>query len=133
MKEQSLEELVSRQAPNACFVQNLGKEIQRAAQQRLGRSSTTPFYQMVIELRKLVVLLRKTLVPVQPRAAFVERLGVQIEANAGELLIARQERMRWLMLGGLLGSALSLIGVVAAFLLKRRHDRPQAKKPVGLS
>ncbi|MBN1641883.1 MAG: hypothetical protein JXA09_11675 [Anaerolineae bacterium] len=120
----------SRVLPNAGFVQTLREDIQYAAYQRTGQA-TVPFEDMVVELRKLVRLLYKTLVPVQASAAFVRALGQELDSSAREFCAARQERVRWLMLGGVLGSLLWLLGVLAALFLRRRNGRVQAKKPLG--
>jgi hypothetical protein len=124
-------ELFGPQAvPNTRFVTTLREDIQRTATQRIGPSSL-PFEEMVIELRKLVRLLCRTLVPVRANAAFLRTLGQELDLSAQELVAARQERVRWLMVGGVLGSLLSLLGVLAALILRRRNGRVHAKKPLG--
>jgi hypothetical protein len=138
MSDESMEEAVqeaarlfgSRAEPNADFVRTLGQSIQRAAYQRIGRPRPS-FDQMVIELRKLVRLLCRTLVPVQPRSAFVCTLQQDLADTAQELLVVRQERVWWLLIGGALGTLLSLLGLLAALSLRRRNGRMQAKKPAG--
>jgi hypothetical protein len=139
MQDQNVEEtaraaarlLVPRAVPNTRFVHDLGKDIERAARQRMGGTATIPFQEMVIELRKLVHLLHRTLVPVRPRAGFVPTLGHQLNDSAIRVIAARQQRVRWLMLGGVLGSAISFLGVLAALVLRRRNGRLRAKK-VGM-
>ena len=138
MSDESMEEAVQEAArllglraePSADFVRTLGQSIQRAAYQRIGRPRPS-FDQVVIELRRLVRLLCRTLVPVQPRAAFVSALQHDLEETAHELLLARQERVWWLLIGGMLGTVLSLLGLLAALLLRRRNGRMHAKKPVS--
>jgi hypothetical protein len=122
--------LVSRAEPSDDFVRTLGQSIQRAAYQRIGRPRPS-FDQMVIELRKLVRLLCRTLVPVQPRSAFVRNLQQDLEETAHELLLVRQERVWWLLIGGVLGTVISLLGLLAALFLRRRNGRMHAKKPVA--
>ena len=138
MSDESMEEAVEEAArllrpraqPNADFVQALGQSIQRAADQHIGRPRLS-LDRMVIELRKLARLLCRTLVPVQPRSAFVSALQHDLEETAHELLLVRQERVWWLILGGVLGTVLSLLGLLAALLLRRRNGRMDAKKPLG--
>ncbi|MFN2154348.1 MAG: hypothetical protein ACK2UX_03855 [Anaerolineae bacterium] len=138
MREESMEGaameaarlLVPRAEPDADFVQSLGQSVQRAAYQRFGRPRPS-FDLMVIELRKLVRLLRRTLVPVHPRSAFVRALEHDLQETAHELMVMRQERVWWLLLGGVLGTVLSLLGVLAALLLRRKNGRLQTKKPLG--
>lgn len=138
MPEESMEGAVTEAArllgpraePDADFVQALGQSIQRAAYQRFGRPRPA-FDLMVIELRKLVRLLRRTLVPVCPRPAFVRALEHDLEETAYDLLVVRQERVWWILLGGVLGTALSLLGLLAALLLRRRNGRLQTKKPLS--
>ena len=140
MQDQALEQTVqdvargftSRAVPNAQFISSLGQDIYRAAYAKVGGSGP-PFHEMVVELRKLVRLLQRTLVPVLAKPAFVEDLHMELDAGARELFVARQERVRWLMLGGVLGSVLSLVGVLAALLLRRRNGRLDAKRPLGAS
>lgn len=136
MSDESMEEAVEEAArllrlraePNADFVQTLEQSIQRAAYQHIGRPRPS-FDRMVIELRKLVRLLCRTLVPIQPRSAFVSALQRDLEETAHELLV-RQERVWWLILGGVLGTVLSLLGLLAALLLRRRNGRMDTKKPL---
>lgn len=138
MSDESMEEAVqeaarllgARAEPSDDFVRTLGQSIQRAAYQRIGRPKPT-FDQMVIELRKLVRLLCRTLVPVEPRPVFVRILQQDLEETAHEFLLARQERVWWLLIGGVLGTLLSLLGLLAALLLRRRNGRMHVKKPVG--
>jgi hypothetical protein len=139
MWEESMEGAVTEAArllgpraePDADFVQTLGQSIQRAAVQRFGRPRPS-FDVMVIELRKLVRLLRRTLVPVQPRLAFVRALEHDLQETAYDLMVVRQERVWWLLLGGMLGTILSLLGVLAALFLRRKNGRLQTKKPLGV-
>jgi hypothetical protein len=81
---------------------------------------------MVVELRKLVRLLRKTMVPVCPPQNFVTALERDLETAVREMIAVRQQRKRLLMLGGMLGSAISIAWVIAAALLRRRNDRAHA-------
>jgi len=137
MQDQELEQtvqdvargLAARAAPNAQFISSLGQDIYRAAYAKVGGSGP-PFHEMVVELRKLVRLLQRTLVPVFAKPAFVQDLRVELDAGARELFVVRQERVRWLMLGGVLGS---LLGLFAAILLRRRNGRLAAKRPLGVS
>jgi hypothetical protein len=136
MQDQNVEEtakaaarlLAPREVPDTRFVHTLGQDIKRAAQQRLGSAPAVPFQEMVIELRKLVQLLRRTLVPVHPSPDFVPALGRKLDEGAIQIIGARQRRVRWLMLGGVLGSALSFLGVLAALVRRRRNGRLQTKK-----
>ena len=138
MRDQSVEEtarevaqlLMPRAVPSTSFVHNLGQDIHRAAYQQVGHAPSVPFQDMVIELRKLIRLLRKTLVPICPRESFVSSLESSLDASAREMIAARQRRMRWLMVGGMLGSAISLLAV-AALMMLRRQDRLQTKKSMG--
>jgi hypothetical protein len=137
MQDQALDKTVqevargfaARAVPNTQFISSLGQDIYRAAYAKVGGSGP-PFHEMVVELRKLVRLLQRTLVPILARPAFVEDLGVELNVGAKELFVVRQERVRWLMLGGVLGS---VIGLFAALLLRRRNGRLDAKRPVGAS
>ena len=125
MQEENLNSLESatltglRIVPRAGFARDLGADIRRAATRRMGRRRA-PVTGVVIELRKLVRLLRETLVPVRPRAEFAESLGSQLQERALALSATRHQRWRWLMVGGVVGSLLSLVGVIAALLLHRR-------------
>jgi hypothetical protein len=136
-EEDSDRPLVPRALPSARFVQDLDLEIRRAARRKMEKSGIrprVPFEEMVIELRKLVRLLRKTLVPVQPRAEFTRALGQRIEAQAVTVVSTQHQHRRWLMLGGLVGSLLSLAGLLAALLLRKRNghgsDRVRARHPM---
>jgi hypothetical protein len=122
-----------RAVPSARFVHNLSQDIQRAAYQKMGPSSSISFEDMVVELRKLVRLLYKTLSPIQPRSDFVLTLGHRLESSAAVEIAERQRRRRWLMVGGVIGSALSFAGVVTALVRRRRNGRVQTNKPVGVS
>jgi len=125
--EESLRPLMPRALPNAQFVNDLDLEIRRAARQRmeqLGVQPIIPFEEMVIELRKLVRLLRRTLVPVQPRLEYSRVLGNQLQGYALTVATAttvQPSRRRWWMVGGLLGSLLSVAGVALALVLRRRN------------
>jgi hypothetical protein len=140
MQDQNVEEtanaaarlLTPREVPNDRFVHTLGQDIRRAAQQSMGSTPTVPFQETVIELRKLVQLLRRTLVPVHPRLYFVPTLGRELDKDAIRIIGARQRRVRWLMLGGVIGSALSFLGVLAALILRRRNGRLRPKKTAGV-
>jgi hypothetical protein len=130
--------LMPRALPSARFVQDLDQDIRRAARQHMQKAGITPsvpFEQMVIELRKLVRLLRKTLVPLQPRAEFTRSLGEQLETEAAIVTTVQQQQRRWLMVSGMVGSLLSVAGLVTALLWRRRnghnHNQIGAKKPVG--
>lgn len=136
--EDSDEFLIPRALPNARFVQDLDQDIRRAARRHMvkaGIRPSVPFAEMVIELRKLVRLLRKTLVPVQPSAEFTHALGQRLERRAAVVTTVYQQQRRWLMVSGMVGSLLSVLGLLAAVLLRRRnghsHNRAHAKKPVG--
>ena len=131
--EESVRPLMPRALPNAQFVRDLDQEIRSAARQRmeqLGVQPIIPFEEMVIELRKLVRLLRKTLVPVQPRLEYSRVLGDQLQGYAttvtyvqsARVQIARVQpsRRRWWMVGGVLGSLVSVAGVALALVLRRR-------------
>ena len=124
---------VARAIPNAGFAQDLGAELRRAAQQRIQSVTRPQVGEVVLELRKLIQLLRRTLVPVNPRATFREALGDRLFSEGIELAAARQQRWRWLMVGGVVGSAVSLAGVVTAVLLRRRNGHAQAKKPLTVA
>lgn len=134
MREQSLEGtaeetarlLGPRAVPNARFTHMLREDIYHAAYQKMGRPSSASLQSMVVELRKLVHLLRKTLIPVCPPQSFVNALERDLETAAREMIAVRQQRMRLLMLGGMLGSAISILWVIAAALLRRRNGRAHA-------
>ena len=122
-----------RVIPSSGFVRDLGEEIQRAAYQRVGHGlKGGPFDDVVIELRKLARLLRRTLVPVSPRVEFTRALRGQLAVSASETLTTRQQRRRWLVLGGAVGSVISLAGLVAALLLRRRNQHLRTSKPFGV-
>lgn len=119
-----------RVLPSSGFVRDLGEEIQRAACQKVGYSSVSkPFEDVVVELRKLVRLLHRTLIPVSPRVEFTRALRGQLTVSAGETYVTRQQRRRWLVVGGAVGSVISVAGVIAALLLRRRSQQLRASKP----
>jgi len=140
MPDQTVEEtareaarlFAERAVPSTGFVHTLGEEVHRAAYQGMGMMPTVPFEEMVVQLRKLVLLLRKTLVPICPGETFVRTLGSEIDTGARELVAVRQQRVRWMMVGGMLGSAISLLGVLTALVLRRRNGRATAKRGVGI-
>ena len=128
--EASFRPLIPRALPNAQFVHDLDLEIRRAARQRmeqLGVQPIIPFEEMVIELRKLVRLLRRTLVPVQPRLEYSRVLGDQLQVYATTVTTVQPSRRRWWMVGGLLGSLLSVAGVALALVLRRRNGHNGAR------
>jgi hypothetical protein len=129
--EESVSLSIPRATPSARFIQGLGREIQAAARRQVGTERGMPFEEMVVELRKLVRLLCKTLVPVEPSSGFTAALRGELVESAEQSFSERHRRARWLMVGGVLGSALSLLGLVAALLLRRRNGRLHTKKPVG--
>jgi hypothetical protein len=122
----SLRPLMPRAMPSAHFVHDLDEDVRRAARQRmkeLGIEPSIPFEEMVIELRKLVRLLRKTLIPVSPRSSYIQRTGRRLQEQA--VLVYAQPRhtpQRWLMLGSVLGSVLSVGGLIAAVVLRRHNN-----------
>jgi hypothetical protein len=140
LDEDSDQPLVPRALPNAQFVQDLDQEIRRAARQRMEKAGirpSVPFEEMVVELRKLVRLLRKTLIPIRPRAEFARALGQQAEMWATLEITAHQQQRRLWIVGGMVGSALSVVGVMTALLLRRRNghnngsSQVHAEKPAG--
>jgi len=118
--------LAPRVQPSAHFARDLGQEIRKAAQQQIGSAAGVSLNDMVVELRRLVCLLCRTLVPVPPSAEFVRTLGMQMRAQAVDLIQARERRWRWLMVGGVVGSVMSVLGVVATVLLRRRVNGAHA-------
>jgi hypothetical protein len=129
---ESLRPLMPRAMPSARFVHNLDEDVRRAARQRmekLGIQPVIPFEEMVIELRKLVYLLRKTLVPVSPRTRYVQQTGRRLERQAVAVdARSKLRQQRWLMVGGVLGSVLSVGGVIAALFLRRRNNGNNGEK-----
>jgi hypothetical protein len=123
--------------PSTDFVRKLGAEIGRAAREKMGYGAGLPrvtvsFEDRVIELRRWVRLLRQTLVPVQPRAAFRAALGRQLRSDAIQVQVARQNRWRWLVIGSAVGSVVSLLGVLTALLLRQRQTRVHTtEKTIG--
>jgi len=127
----SLRPLMPRAMPSARFVHNLDQDVRRAARQRmeeLGIQPIIPFEEMVIELRKLVRLLRKTLIPVSPESKYIQRTGRRLQEQAIVICAQpRQNQQRWLMVGGVLGSVLSVGGLIAAVVLRRRNTEQKNK------
>ncbi|MBN1139246.1 MAG: hypothetical protein JXM73_21905 [Anaerolineae bacterium] len=130
--------------PSADFVRKLGAEIGRTAREKMGHAARMPgarapwnrlsFEDRVIDLRRWVRLLRQTLAPVQPRQAFRTALSQQLQLDAIQIRIARQNRWRWLVIGSAVGSVVSLLGVLAARVLRQRQARARLrtdKKTVG--
>jgi len=127
----SLRPLMPRAMPSARFVHDLEQDVRRAAQQRLeelGIQPTIPFEEMVIELRKLVRLLRKTLIPVSPGYKYTQRTRRRLQEQA-LIVYAQPQRnqQRWLMVGSVLGSVLSIGGLIAAVLLRKRADEDKTE------
>jgi hypothetical protein len=142
---EELEQLfVPRALPNSRFVQNLDQDIRRTARQhmeRVGICPSVPFEEMVIELRKLVRLLRKTLVPLKAPPEFAQPLRRRLEAEAIEVTMQQHQR-RWLVVGGVVGSLISVVGLSAALLMRRHngnghnghnHNGVQAKEPAEVA
>lgn len=137
----SLRPLMPRAMPNARFVRDLQEDVRRAARQRmdeLGIQPAVPFEEMVVELRKLIHLLRKTLIPVSPDRPYVCQVRRKLQEQAGVArALPRQGRrpwqsrrpwsvpQRWLMVG--VGSILSLGGLLAALLLRKRGNGDKTK------
>jgi len=123
---------MSGMAPRASFVQKLRSEIGKAAQRKMKYRTGMSFGDTVIELRKIVQLLRRTLVPVEVRPAFRRQLQRKLGDDFVQVQVGRSKRWRWLVIGSALGSVLSLLGVVTALLLRRRNGHLGAsKKTVG--
>ncbi len=116
-------------APRGDFVRRLGQEIGRTARERAGYNAVRAFDERVIELRRLVHLLRQTLRPVQPRPAYRQALAEQLYASALQVTV-QPGRMRWLVIGSAIGSLLSLIGVLTALLLRQRRTHPRSNAPL---
>ena len=129
---QTLHSFMPGVVPSPRFVRDLSEEIQRAARRKVGYGVSVPFEDVIAELRKLVRLLRRTLVPVSPRPEFIRTLKGQLDENATLVVTARHRRWRWLMVGGVVGSMVSLAGLVAALLLRRRHEQLHTKKTMGV-
>lgn len=111
--------------PRAEFVHKLGREIGHAARERVGYGALSTWDRRVVELRRLVRLLRRTLVPVQPRPAFRQSLAAELRADALRVTVSQPRRLRWLVIGSAIGSLLSLVGVLMAILLKQRRTQAQ--------
>jgi hypothetical protein len=128
----SLRPLMPRAMPNARFVHDLDQDVRRAALQRmeqLGIQPTIPFEEMVVELRKLVRLLRRTLVRVSPESPYTQETGQQLYSRAVEIYAQpRQRQQHWLMVGGVLGSILSVGGLVVAYVLRKRNNGHNTKE-----
>jgi len=124
---ESLRPLMPRAMPSARFVRDLNQDVRRAARQRmaeLGIQPAIPFEEMVIELRKLVRLLRKTLVPVSPGPQYVQQTAQKLQKQAVSVYAQpRTRQQRWLMLGGVVGSVLSVGGLVTAYVLRKRNNK----------
>jgi hypothetical protein len=122
----SLRPLMPRAMPSARFVHDLEEDVRRAARERmdeLGIQPAIPFEEMVIELRKLIRLLCKTLVPVSPESKYVRRTGRRLQEQAVVVYAQpRQNQQRWLLAGSVLGSVLSVGGLIAAVLLRKRGN-----------
>ena len=127
----SLRPLMPRAMPSARFVHDLEEDVHRAARQKmdeLGIQPAIPFEEMVIELRKLVLLLRKTLVPVSPRTQYVQRMSRRLQQQAVVTHAQTKTRQqRLLMVGSVLGSILSVGGLVAAYVLRKRNDEHESE------
>ena len=128
----SLRPLMPRAMPSARFVHDLDQDVRRAARQRmeqLGIQPRIPCEEMVIELRKLVRLLRKTLVPVSPGTKYVQQIGEQLQEQSVVVYAQPKARQqRWLMFGGVLGSVLSVGGLIVAYVLRKRNNGHQHKE-----
>jgi hypothetical protein len=74
-------------------------------------------------LLQLTERLYKILVPVEPSAAFVRRLGQELALAAGNTQLSLMERYRKviLVMAATLGSALSLLGLVLFYLFRQRQ------------
>jgi hypothetical protein len=129
--QESFRPLMPRAVPNARFVTDLEQDVRRAARQRmdrLGIQPAVPFEQMVVELRKLVRLLRETLVPLTPEVGYRRQLQGQLQKQSVAVSAQQQSRpQRWLMVGGVVGSVLSVGGLVAALLARRRNGTKDQK------
>ncbi|MBN1937812.1 MAG: hypothetical protein JW934_24350 [Anaerolineae bacterium] len=115
----------ARVIPRADFVRKLGSEIGRAARDRVGYGVGRTFEDRVLELRRLVRLLREALVPVQPRLVYRRALGEQLRVDALRVTVQRQTHLRWLVIGSVIGSVLSLAGLLAAMLFRQRRVPPR--------
>ncbi len=115
---------LSRVAPRADFVRKLGVEIGRTARQRVGLGARSAFDEYVIDLRRFVRLLREALTPVQPQPAFRRALNEQLTADALRVSVQRQSKLRWLVIGSVVGSLLSLTGLLVAALFRQRRAPP---------
>ena len=120
---------LARVAPRGDFVRRLGQEIGRTARERAGYNAVRAFDERVIELRRLVRLLRQTLRPVQPRPAYRQILAEQLYADALRVTV-QPGRIRWLVIGSAIGSLLSLIGVLTALLLRQRRMHSRSNAPL---
>jgi hypothetical protein len=94
--------------------------------EELGIQPAIPFEEMVIQLRKLVRLLRRTLIPVSPRTEYVQQTSQRLQQQAIVTYAQTKTRQqRLLMVGSVLGSVLSVVGLVAAYLLRKRNNGPK--------
>jgi len=117
----SLRPLMPRAMPSTRFVHDLEEDVRRAAREemeQLGIQPAVAFEEVVIELRRLVHLLRETLVPVVPGKGCVERIRHQLQRRAPVVYAQPRRRQRWF----LVGSALSVGSLIAALLLRRRNE-----------
>jgi hypothetical protein len=111
---------------DSAFAHHLGDEIQRMAQRevRPRRRLTWPWQRRAADVEWLVRLLQQTLVAVRPRPEFVHTLYGQLDVDAAQLTVARQPTWRrWLVMGSLVGSVLSLLGLLAALFFRRRDGQ----------
>jgi hypothetical protein len=122
-----------RVMPRAHFAQDLAQELRCAAAREAVHRPEAHIDGMVMSLRSLAQLLCRTLVPVCASASFRRALGVRLQEEAAALSEDQQRQWRWLMLGGVLGSILSVLGLVAALGLRRRNGQGRVKKTIGLA
>jgi hypothetical protein len=122
-----------RVIPRAHFAQDLAQELRRAALREAVQMPEAHIDGVLMGLRSLVQLLCKTLVPVCANASFRQALGVRLQEEAAAWSEEQKGQWRWLMLGGVLGSILSVLGLVAALGLKRRNGQGRVKKTIGLA
>ena len=84
----------------------------------------------LVSLTQLAGQVKNALVPVTHRPAFQARLKESLLAAASQRLAVQQMksrvsfwRRRWVLIGAAAGSALSVAGIVAAFLVHQRTIR----------